>query len=243
MAVISDLTGIPHFTTSRGSTVRSDFLRALLHALGRNPEGLVKEELIQACVEAATTRPFDQSLLSPGGTVTNQALQVIVDGITEHGAPGRLPARVVAVSEEQPIDAAEFDPAEVRDERSRQLAVRAAREGQDTFRTRVLEAYAGRCALTGSNAVGALEAAHITPYRGSATNVMANGICLRADIHRLWDSGQIAIHEDTREIIISDALRVTTYADLAGRRARLPHNAGNHPSWAALRAHRHWCDL
>ena len=29
MAVISDLLGIPHFTTSNGSTVRADFLQAV----------------------------------------------------------------------------------------------------------------------------------------------------------------------------------------------------------------------
>ncbi|WP_155378796.1 hypothetical protein [Cellulomonas sp. JZ18] len=38
MAVLSDLLGIPHFTTSRGSTVRSDFLKAVLVALGESPK-------------------------------------------------------------------------------------------------------------------------------------------------------------------------------------------------------------
>jgi len=34
MATISDLLGIPHFTTARGSTVRRDFLEAVGVALG-----------------------------------------------------------------------------------------------------------------------------------------------------------------------------------------------------------------
>jgi hypothetical protein len=240
MAVISDLLGIGHYTTSRGATVRSDFLAATLTALGGDRAGLNKDELLAACVLAATGVEFDRSLLSPGGTVTNAALQVIVDGITKNGVPGRLEGRRLA--EAAPFEVVDFDPEDVRDERNRQLAERAAREGQNRFRTNVLNAYGGRCALSRSNAVPALEAAHITPYLGARTDVISNGICLRADLHRLWDRGQIALHEDTKQVLISGALRATTYADLAGQRGALP-SGENSPSWAALRAHRMWCEL
>ncbi|MBL0749249.1 HNH endonuclease [Nocardioides baculatus] len=240
MAVISDLLGIAHFTTSRGSTVRADFLAATLTALDGDATGLNKDELLAACVAVATGAEFDRSLLSPGGTVTNAALQVIVDGITEKGVRGRLAGRPLA--EAAPFELTDFDPDDVRDERNRQLAERAAREGQNRFRTNVLNAYGGRCALSRSDAVPALEAAHITPYLGARTDVISNGICLRADLHRLWDRGQIALQEDTKQILISGAMRATTYADLAGQRASLP-SGENSPSWAALRAHRMWCGL
>jgi hypothetical protein len=243
MAVISDLLGIPHFTTSRGSTVRSDFLESVLRALGGDPRGLNKEQLIIACGEAASRTPFDRTLLSPGGTVTNRVLQLIVDGITQHGIPGRLAAGRPNLADDEVPEVVAFDPADIQDQWSRAIAARAAREGQDRFRTNVLEAYGARCAVTGANAASALEAAHITPYRGPATNVIANGICLRADVHRLWDSRQVAIHEDSLEVVIVEALRATTYAALAGTRVRLPRNAADHPSVAALRAHRHWCGL
>lgn len=242
MAVLSDMLGIEHFTTSNGGTVRSDFLARVLERLGGSASGKRKEELIAACVEAATRRPFDASLLSPGGTVTNTVLQAIVDGVTVNGL-GTAPPSPITPTEELAI-VTEFVPDDVMDERTRCLAERATREGQDHFRTTVLEAYGSSCAVTASNAAGALEAAHITPYLGPQTNVLTNGICLRADIHRLWDRGQIALHEDTLEILVSDALRVTTYGTLSGVRApNVPRRAGSRPSRAALRAHRGWCQL
>ena len=243
MAVISDLIGIEHFTTSNGGTVRSDFLRATLLGLGEDPGTQSKDGLIKACVEAATRRPFDERLLSPGATVTNQALQVMIDGITEHGVRGRLdPSRIAVVDDAAQADP-EFDPGNITDERDRRLAERAARDGQSRFRASVLRAYADKCALTQTNAVGALEAAHITPYRGDATNVIANGICLRADMHRLWDGGQIALHEDTHMILLGHALLSTTYADLSGQQAAMPKRTEHRPSRLALRAHRQWCGL
>jgi putative restriction endonuclease len=244
MAVISDLLGIPHFTTSRGSTVRSDFLVAVLVALGGSPTGLNKDELMLACVAAATRTSPEPDLVSPGGTITNRALQIIIDGITEHGIPGKLPShRVERVSSDLPVEF-EFDPTGLADERERSLAERAVREGQDAFRSAVLRAYSSACALTGTDAPPALEAAHITPYRGPKTNVVVNGICLRADLHRLWDSGQVALDETSMQICVSDALRATTYGTLHGiPAANLPRRTADRPSRAALRAHREWCRL
>lgn len=244
MAVLSDLLGIRHFTTSRGSTVRSDFLREVLTALGGDPTGLGKDALMLACVEAATRQDPDDGLVSPGGTITNTALKVIIDGITRNGIPGKLPAAQVDVVFPALDDEFDFDPSAMVDERNRVLAERAARDGQDAFRTVVLKAYSDACALTGYDSAPALEAAHITPYQGPKTNVVVNGISLRADLHRLWDSGQLALHEETMGVLVSDALRATQYGALAGVRApNLPHKSAERPSRTALRAHREWCGL
>jgi hypothetical protein len=240
MAVLSDLLSIPHFTTSNGGTVRSDFLRAVLVALGGDPRGLDKNGLIKACVEASGM-PFVEALWSPGGTVTNEALQVMVDGISA-GRPGAIEDNPV-VDVGWPADV-EFDPHELADTRRRQLAERAVRVGQDHFRTAVLSAYGRACALTGDNAVGALEAAHITPYVGVESNVISNGICLRADLHRLWDGGQIALHEESGVVLLDQALLATTYAVLHRRTAaNLPRTRSDRPSRLALVAHRRWCGL
>jgi hypothetical protein len=245
MAVLSDLLGITHFSTSRGSTVRSDFLAAVLTALGGHPEDLRKDELIEACVVAATGDVFDPALLSPGGTVTNEALQTMIDGVTAHGivhrfAPTQLEDLDEAESDDFDID---FDPSAAVDERQRRISERAVREGQDHFRTRVLEAYGAKCALTGANAVAALDAAHIKPYMGPKTNVVRNGICLRADVHRLWDRGLVALDEGTKNVLIADALRATDYAEIEGREAALPKSIGQRPAISALRWHREWCGL
>jgi hypothetical protein len=68
----------------------------------------------------------------------------------------------------------------------------ASREGQDAFRALMLRAY-GRCAVTGSTVEAALEVAHIIPYVDPRSNLISNGLCLRADIHRLYDRDMLRI--------------------------------------------------
>ncbi len=249
MSVISDLLGIPHFTTSRGSTVRSDFLRAVAFGLGV-PEsslpGARKEGLLSAVVEAATRQPMDPVLLSPGGTVTNDALQTIIDGLLLNGVPGReapVPAPRAIDEADQVADEPSFDPAGLSDERDRRLVELATREGRDRFRSALMDAYGAACAVTGYNAVEALQAAHIYPYRGPATNRVSNGLLLRADIHQLFDRGAIAVHETSLQILVKPHLEVTQYVDLRGKRLRRPRREVDQPSTSALRSHREWAGL
>ncbi|MDZ7808966.1 MAG: HNH endonuclease signature motif containing protein [Arhodomonas sp.] len=58
-------------------------------------------------------------------------------------------------------------------------------EARPRFGETLIEAYEGRCAITGCNMLDVLEAAHIHPYRGDATNHPSNGLLLRADLHRV----------------------------------------------------------
>lgn len=90
-----------------------------------------------------------------------------------------------------------FKPLDVDARRWRQ-AVLAARDGQGTFRSRLLDAYGSRCALTGERVVPVLEAAHIQPYLGPASNHIQNGLLLRADLHNLYDEGLVTITPDYR---------------------------------------------
>jgi predicted restriction endonuclease len=182
-------------------------------------------------------------LISVGGTVTNRALQAMIDGITLREGGTTLDSENRLRVDLGLPEELEYDPAEVSDERERKLSEHAMRLGQDKFRTRVLTAYSGACSLTGSNAVNALEAAHITPYLGPETNVVGNGICLRADMHRLWDSGLVAIDEDSSRVLLSEALLATSYRYLEGQKARLPRQHADRPSRTALAAHRQWCGL
>jgi hypothetical protein len=239
MSVLSDLLGVAHFTTARGATVRKDFLDAVARALGvANPETLLKDDVLAACIEAATRAPMPPALFSPGGTVTNQALQAIVDGVIEHGPPG-APAPPPQPDDSEPG----FDPSLVSDERDRRLMELAVRQGQDRFRALVVEAYGARCAVTGADAVEALEAAHITPYQGPATSLVNNGILLRADVHTLWDRGSLAVHEIDHVVLLKPHLSATSYASLEGREVHLPHLQSNRPAVPALRNHRQWCGL
>tara|TARA_B110000003_G_C16623630_1_gene524025 strand:- start:76 stop:1041 length:966 start_codon:yes stop_codon:yes gene_type:complete len=66
------------------------------------------------------------------------------------------------------------------------------------FRNGVRKAYRNKCAISGENNKNILEAAHIDGYRNSApehryNDDISNGILLRIDIHKLFDTHYIAI--------------------------------------------------
>ncbi|MGH7514916.1 MAG: HNH endonuclease [Gemmatimonadales bacterium] len=104
-----------------------------------------------------------------------------------------------------------------------------ARQGQAQFRDALIRAYEGRCAVTGCDSPYALEAAHIRPYLGEHTNIVTNGLLLRADIHALFDLGLLAVNPATRTIVISDQLSGHHYKSLQDRPLNLPAIPELHP--------------
>ena len=92
-----------------------------------------------------------------------------------------------------------------------------ARPNQAAFRRALLDAYAGRCAITGCDVEAALDAAHVADWRNE--NDAGAGILLRADLHRLLERGLLAI--DARFIVVDAP---PFYGGLMGRRLRLPEN-------------------
>ena len=108
------------------------------------------------------------------------------------------------------------------------------RQGQAKFREQLIDAYGSRCAVTGTSVPATLQAAHIVPYRGPATNRIENGLLLRADIHNLFDLGLIQIHPETLTISIDEELRSTGFRKLQGRILRQPKESKHRPSKAAL---------
>ena len=67
------------------------------------------------------------------------------------------------------------------------------RVGQGTFRTLITDAYQRRCAISGEKTLPALEAAHIKPYAESGPHAVSNGLLLRSDLHKLFDSGYVTV--------------------------------------------------
>lgn len=110
------------------------------------------------------------------------------------------------------------------------------RQGQADLRARLLLAYQGRCAITGTDIPPALQAAHIEPYDGSASNVVTNGLLLRADVHNVFDLGLLWITSGSRVAVGTD-LESSEYGRLQGRKLRLPI-ARERPSREALKRHR-----
>ena len=70
------------------------------------------------------------------------------------------------------------------------------RLGQGSFRVIVTDAYQRRCAITREKTLPALEAAHIQPFSENGPNRVENGLLLRSDIHRLFDSGYVTVTSD-----------------------------------------------
>lgn len=114
---------------------------------------------------------------------------------------------------------------------------RKDRKGQSLFRLAVLAGYGHRCCITGESIGELLEAAHIQPYVDERSNHVQNGLCLRVDLHRLFDAGLISIsEEDTVEV--SGRLTGTSYARFHGNALDLPKSESEHPSAVALKFHR-----
>jgi WD40 repeat protein len=130
-----------------------------------------------------------------------------------------------------------FDPENLEDARKRVITSIVRRQGQSTFRKKLIEIYNSQCIITGCNAEQVLEAAHIIPYLGSDTNHPTNGLLLRADIHTLFDLYLISIHPDKMTVEISPDLNNTPYIHLAGKKIKIAQIKDFQPNKKALEQH------
>ncbi len=134
-----------------------------------------------------------------------------------------------------------FEPFDV-DERSVVIEPRIEREGQGAFRTRILDAYGRRCAITGEHTEPVLDAAHIQPYRGARSNHVQNGLLLTKEFHTLFDLGYVAVTPE-HDVLVSPALQRDwhngkRYYPYDHRKlVALPEGQGLQPSAKALEWH------
>lgn len=118
MSPISDVLAIDHFTCAKGSSVERAFLEAV--ALGLGFDGSRRQfrskDLLLAAIIEETTGVGPESVELDGGTVTNEALRAILDGIVANGLArvsltnGPSAVRVAAARFEDDGDPAVFDP-------------------------------------------------------------------------------------------------------------------------------------
>jgi len=75
-----------------------------------------------------------------------------------------------------------------------------ARRGQGRYRTQVMELGGGRCAITGCSVGAVVEACHLKPWKISLDPDERldpeNGLCLVANLHRLFDAGLITFDDE-----------------------------------------------
>ncbi len=165
----------------------------------------------------------------------------VVQGRTER-EPANVERLISAMRSDELALPQEFEDRFVpyaEDERRLVVAERVAREGQGAFRLRLLDAYQGRCAITGEHTEPVLDAAHIQPYLGPRSNHLQNGLVLTKEFHALFDRGYVTITPDFK---VKVSPRLTTdwkngrrYWLFDGKALeQLPGRVGDRPSEEAL---------
>lgn len=110
---------------------------------------------------------------------------------------------------------------EQEDARKTSYYLSLSRLGQAAFRRILLDAYDKRCAATGCAALDALEAAHVEPFKAGGIDTLSNGILLRADLHRLFDTAQIAVNPSTLTLHVSAEIKAD-YSSIDGVTVSIP---------------------
>lgn len=113
------------------------------------------------------------------------------------------------------------------------------RERQKQFSNDVRAAYDGHCAISNVSERAALQAAHVDNYRGRKSQIVQNGILLRADLHLLYDSHLLGIKPNSHEIVLAESVREKGYEELLNRRdhIQLPKDRKLWPDEALLDIH------
>jgi len=190
--------------------------------------------------------PYD--LLFRTGNLRNTLYELYVQelhGTWDIGEDGRTPIQTTVprpcdrlVVEARDELFTEF-PENEGDFRLKALREVIVREGQPIFRRKLIEAYDGKCAVTGCSIQVLLEAAHITPYAGAWHTRAQHGLLLKTDIHTLFDRGLLWIDTEMK-IRLAEQLAGTEYAALDGRYLRLPKDKKNWPLTTHLINHRRY---
>jgi len=108
-------------------------------------------------------------------------------------------------------------------ERRRVLREMLTRPNQQQFREDILVAFQSSCIVTGTQIPSVLEAAHIIPVNNKGSDETDNGLCLRADIHLLFDSGHLRIDSDGNIHLSKTASQDKSYSQLP-KKIRIPRH-------------------
>ena len=115
------------------------------------------------------------------------------------------------------------------------------RLGQGSFRVIVTDAYSRMCAITEEKVLPALEAVHIKPFGESGPHRVENGILLRSDIHKLFDTGYVTVttdhHFEVSRRIREEFDNGEYYEAFHGNRIHVPQNRRFRPSSEFLTWH------
>jgi hypothetical protein len=99
-------------------------------------------------------------------------------------------------------------------EREKVLREVTQRLGQTKFRKDILNAFGSKCMITGVTLDTVLEAAHIKPVSNNGVDDISNGLCLRSDIHTLFDRKHLRLQPDGQIILTKYASAKNNYEAL-----------------------------
>ena len=203
------------------------------------PDALSVKEMSEACVHPKSIQSMREMRRGEWIDIVTSKFSAarLVLAPSPEGNSESLKRRLVQAAEDAE-QRGDFDASDIEDAREKQMRAIALREGQPKFRAELLQAYEGRCAISGCDVEAALEAAHIVPYKGPETNHPQNGLLLRGDLHKLFDRGLLAIDVDSMTVVLHPGLTDSHYAALLGRIVDVPAYESVRPSGAALRQHR-----
>jgi hypothetical protein len=88
------------------------------------------------------------------------------------------------------------------------------RRYQNVFRKNVLVAFDSTCVITGVSIENVLEASHIKAVKYNGSDKVENGLCLRSDIHQLFDSKHLSIFPNGDLILSEFAAAKNNYQKL-----------------------------
>lgn len=115
-----------------------------------------------------------------------------------------------------------------RDTRVRIMREKLVRKGQLAFRSRLVRAYDGQCAITGCTISELIEATNLRPYAGAWHSRVCFGLLLKTDIHTLFDKGLLWCDNECR-VYLAHAIMHTEYYMLHGKAIRLPRSPDDRP--------------
>jgi len=228
------------FRQKNGAPDREAFRRAILSFRQQDPEARGAPPL--GCIVLRDVVFLERDEWLPWGEGMGWSRTIVNDkGYDLSREPGQRLLRMIRERYDTPPDL--FGRFRLLDGDGRPRTEReiAAREGQGTFKLRLLDAYGRRCAVTGERVLPVLDAAHIQDYLGPASNHVQNGLLLRTDLHRLYDAGLVTVTPD-REFRVSERLEDEwhngkDYYALQGRELRPTTASWQAPSREALDWH------
>lgn len=158
-----------------------------------------------------------------------------INPVQESDAAVSSEVGVESIEETEPfteLDQAGIDAAN--EERIKRIS---RHQGSPAFRKALLDAYNGRCAITGANTSDVLDAVVISQDLEFEPMKVSDGLLLRTDIHRLFDEHLLSIDPSSYEVVLAPKVSNSEYRDLEGISIELPLKEEDWPDSKSLQSH------